>query len=769
MKSWRIIALSILLAITTGCAINNRTFGTRNIAFDDGQKLIAQGELENGLQKLEQAAREEPENKEIRALLIRLREEVIGKLFFEADNLRFSGKLDQAEQGYQRILNIYPLHERAKAGMEALKSERRHITIVDSAKALLARNDVSGAETIVRAVLQENPQQSHARELIAQINLLLSRPEVSHLALESAFKKALTMEFKDTDLKSVFEIMARTAGINFVFDKDIRQDTKISIFVRNNTIEDILKLLLTTNQLAHKVLNSNSLLIYPNTPAKQKDYQELVVRSFQVAHTDVKQMVAMVRGIVKAKDIYVNEQLNLFIMRDTLEAIRLTERLVTLNDLAEPEVLLDVVVLEIERDNAYLLGPNLPQSVTFSGLTNAAAGAAAVTTAPTAILNQIGANGLGLKSFTISNQAAVNFQQNLTNADLLANPRIRVSNKEKAKIHIGQKEPFFTANVQPGINSIVTSTPTFIDVGIKLDVEPRIGLNDDVTMKVTLEVSSISGFVDGPSSAGSTPPKAPRIVSRSAETILSLKDGETQVLAGLVQNNETRTVRGLAGLINIPGLDRLLSGQDIKRTKTEVVLLITPRIVRNIQKPTNQESEYHFGTASEAGKLPVIIQKTAAQSLAIAPSGSGQGAQRGAPSAFALPDDQQQAAPNPFASAAASEPTLTMQVPTNVGLDKEFSVNVRLVGAKATVNADAQLNYESSVLEVLDGGAKSGARTIKLGKDQLSGLATQLRFKVIASNPGTTEISIQSATAEDIENGDSVNVTLPATATINIK
>jgi len=767
MKNWKIFVLIILFAVTAGCAINNKTFGTRNIAFDDGQKLITAGQLENGLQKLEQAAREEPENKEIRALLIRLREEVIGKLFFEADSLRFSGKLDQAEQGYQRILNIYPLHERAKGGMEALKSERRHITIVDSAKALLARNDVAGAETIVRAVLQENPQQSHARELIAQINSLISRPEVSHLALESAFKKALTMEFKDTDLKSVFEIMARTAGINFVFDKDIRQDTKISVFVRNNTIEDILKLVLMTNQLSYKVLNTNSLLIYPNTPAKQKDYQELVVRSFQVAHTDVKQMVAMVRGIVKAKDIYVNEQLNLFIMRDTLEAIRLTERLVTLNDLAEPEVLLDVVVLEIERDNAYLLGPNLPQSVTFSGLTNTAAGAAAVTTAPTAILNQIGFDGL--KSFTITNQAAINFQQNLTNADLLANPRIRVSNKEKAKIHIGQKEPFFTANVQPGINSIVTSTPTFIDVGIKLDVEPRIGLNDDVTMKVTLEVSSISGFVDGPSSAGSTPPKAPRIVSRSAETILSLKDGETQVLAGLVQNNETRTVRGLAGLVNIPGLDRLLSGQDIKRTKTEVVLLITPRIIRNIQKPTNQESEYHFGTASEAGKLPVTIKKTAAQSLGITPAGpAGQGSVRGASNAFA-PSDDQQAVPNPFANVAASEPTLTMQVPTNVGLDKEFSVNVRLVGAKATVNTDLQLNYEANVLEALDGGAKSGTRTIKLGKDQTSGLATQLRFKVITTNPGTTEINIQGVTAEDIENGDFVNVTPPPPATINIK
>ncbi|WP_394807780.1 secretin and TonB N-terminal domain-containing protein [Nitrosomonas sp.] len=764
MRSWRLLILSILLVITAGCAINNKTFGTRNIGFDDGQKLITEGKFESGLQKLEQAAREEPENREIRTVLIRSREEVLGKLFFEADSLRFSGNLEQAEQGYQRILNIYPLHERAKEGIEALKLERRHIAAVDSAKALLIRNNVTGAEIVVRAVLQENPQQSHARELISQINSRMTRPEVTDLALESAFKKALTMEFKDTDLKSVFEIMSRTAGINFVFDKDIRQETKISIFVRNNTIEDILKLLLITNQLAYKVLNSNSLLIYPGTPAKQKDYQELVVRSFHVAYTDVKQMVAMVRGIVKAKDIYVNEQLNLFIMRDTLEAIRLTERLVSLNDLAEPEVMLDVAILEIARNNDFLLGPKIPTSVTFSGFgAKAATATAAAAAGPGAVLlNQIGFDGF--KSFGMNSQAVIDFKQGLSNADILANPRIRVSNKEKAKIHIGTKEPFFSANVQPGINSIITSTPTFIDLGIKLDVEPRIGLNDDVTMKITLEVSNKTGTATGPGGA-----TAPIVGTRTAETLLTLKDGETQVLAGLIDNRDTRGVKGLAGLLNIPGLDRLFSSQEIVRTKTEVVLLITPRIVRNIAKPTNQESEYHFGTASEAGKLPVTIKKTAAQSLSIAPAGSGRGGAKSIADAFA-PSDDQQAPPNPFANAAsATTPTLTLQAPANVGLDKEFSVNVRLVGAKAMVNTDLQLTYEASMLEALDGGDKSGTRTIKLGKDQTSGLATQIRFKVIAANPGATEINIQNAVAEDLENGTSVEVMLPPPASINVK
>ncbi|MBS0496957.1 MAG: secretin and TonB N-terminal domain-containing protein [Proteobacteria bacterium] len=758
MKSWRIVVLITLFAVTAGCAINNKTFGTRNSAFTDGQKLIAQGQFEDGLAKLEQARREEPENRDIQTVVLRLREEITGKLIFDAENLRYSGELDRATQAFQRILNLFPFNERAKEGLEAIALDRQHIAKVDTAKELLRNGETVKAETLVRTVLQENPQQSHARQLISEINLRLSRPEVTDLALESAFKKAVTMEFKDTDLKSVFELMSRTAGINFVFDKDIRQETKISIFVRQNTIEDILKLILTTNQLAYKVLNSNSLLIYPNTPAKQKDYQELVVKSFQVAHTDVKQMVAMIRGIVKAKDIYVNEQLNLFIMRDTLEAIRLTERLVSLNDYAEPEVMLEVTILDVTRTNTFLLGPNFPQSLQYSW-----SGPASLTPAG-ALISQFGFEGL--KSFGMTSQAKIDFLQNFSAGDILANPRIRVNNKEKAKIHVGTKEPFFTANVQPGITAVVTSTPTFIDLGVKLDVEPRIGLNDDVTLKVTLEVSSLLGTISNDKGA-----TAPRVGTRNAETLLTLKDGETQVIAGLLDNRERKSVKGLAGLINIPGLDRLTSNQDIERTKNEVILLITPRIIRNIPRPTNLESEYHFGTASEAGKLPVAIKKTDAQSLSIAPTGgTGRGA---APvDAFFAPSEGGAPPPNPFASVASSpssSPALTLQAPANVGLGKEFSVSVRLVGAKATVNSELQLTYESSSLEALDGGDKSGTRTIKLGKDQASGLAAQLRFKVIAANPGTTEINIQNATAEDMENGQAAEVTLPPPASISIK
>lgn len=755
MRIKKYFVIAMLFAATAGCAINNKTFDIKSETFDEAQELFSRGELVLGLQKLEQAYQGQPENKQIETTLMRQREEVPSQLVFNADNTRLSGDLETAEEMYQRILELFPRHGRAQAGLDALHLERNHIASIDYAQELLKLNDVVGAEKTIRGILQENPEQPHARQLIKQISTLIARSETTGLTLETALKKPFTIEFRDTDLKTVFEIMAKTAGINFVFDKDIRQEAKMSIFVRDNSVEDILNLILMTNQLAYKELNDNSLLIYPNTPAKRKEYEELIIRSFHAAYTDVKQMVAMVRGLVKAKDIYVNEQLNLFIMRDTLEAIRVVERLVALNDLPEPEVMLEVVIMTVSRDNTFLLGPNLPQSATFSAIPGAAAGAAG-------LLSQFGFDGL--KSFTMTNDAVINFKQDFTRGDILANPRIRVKNRESAKIHIGSREPIFSATVA-GVGGNVTATPSFLDLGIKLDVEPIIGLHNDVTMKVTLEVSTNEKKIDGPNGSS-----APLISTSNAETLLTLKDGETQILGGLIQSEDKNTVSGIAGLLNIPGLGHLISGQDISRKKKELILLITPRVVRNISQPSSLESEFHFGTANMPGKLPATIGKTAASSLAIASAGTGRGASsRGNASASLSPNNGSQATPNPFARNTASAPTITLQAPSNVALDKEFSIRVGLVGATASLTAEAELSYDSSTLEIVDAEDNSGTYALKLGKDGTSGRTAQIRFKVTAVNPGTTDITVQNSSAEDSDTGESVEVALPTTSTINIQ
>ena len=296
-------------------------------------------------------------------------------------------------------------------------------------------------------------------------------------------------------------------------------------------------------------------------------------------------------------------------------------------------------------------------------------------------------------------------------------------------------------------------------------MEPIIGLYNDVTLKVTLEVSDRIGEATGPGGA-----TAPIVSTSNAETLLSLKDGETQIIGGLIRDDDRKVIGGLAGLLNIPGLDRLTSSQDIRRDKTELMLMITPRVVRNITQLSNLESEFHYGTANAAGKLPLTISKTAPESLAIATAGSGRGASArlGRAAGTFAPSNESQETPNPFARNAEATPMISLQAPPRVGFDKEFTVRVGLIGAKPSVTSEMQLSYDSDMLQVLDEEDNSGTRELKLGKDG-TGKTEQLRFKVISANPGTAEISIQNIISEDKESSESVEVTLPRTANIIIQ
>ena len=753
MKIGKRILIVMLVATFTGCASNQ--------AFVEGKQLIAEGKLDTGLASLEKAAREEPENLEIRVVLARQREAVAGRLLSEADNAWSSGDLDTAEREYRRVLEINRHNVRAQGGLAAVDMSRRHVALLKNAEELLERNDYPGAESEIRSVLQENPMQRDARRLIKRITEIeLNTGNMEQPVLKTGFKQPITLEFRDTALKSVFEIMARTAGINFVFDKDVKQDIKTTVFLRNTYIEDVFKLLLMTNQLTHKVLNENSVLIYPNTPAKQKEYQELVVRSFYVANVDVKQMVAMVKGLVKTKDMHVDEQLNLFVMKDTPDAVRLVERLVALNDLADPEVMLEVEVLEIGRNRLLNLGLQYPDRINVNML-NAAGTAAGV---PAGFeISSAGVNGNGsnldrLTGFIANPALLINLKQQDGLINVLANPRIRVKNREKAKILIGDKVPVVTTTATANVG--VASSVSYLDVGLKLDVESTVSLRDEVTMKVSLEVSNIVKEV--PVTGGGL---AYQVGTRTAATTLALKDGETQILAGLISDDERTTFSKIPGLGDLPWVGKLFSNQNTTRNKTEIALLITPRIVRNIARPAKIDSEFHFGTENTVGMLPVTIGKVAARSLAISSTPpAGTVPSRSDVPRSPLPDESQAARVAPAAQIAS--PEVSLVAPEQAAPGKDFAVNVSLAGGENLPAAEVDLSYDASMLEALDEGEKSGTRLLKLGK---GGGTVDLRFKVIAQKPGTTQVEIKGVTLQGENENSNPKVTLPSAANIEIR
>jgi len=223
-------------------------------------------------------------------------------------------------------------------------------------------------------------------------------------------------------------------------------------------------------------------------------------------------------------------------------------------------------------------------------------------------------NRQGLTSFIANPAVTLNLRSEAGEGNTLANPRIRVKNREKAKIHIGDKLPVFTTTSTANVG--VAASVSYLDVGLKLDVEPNVYLEDEVAIKVNLEVSSVSREVTGPANS-----LAYQIGTRSASTVLRLRDGETQVLAGLISDEERSSANRLPGLGDIPAVGRLFSSQRDNNSKTEIVLLITPRIVRNIARPDERFDP--AGSEADVGIAPVRLQNTAPRSLSLSSKGAG--------------------------------------------------------------------------------------------------------------------------------------------------
>lgn len=565
--------------------------------FDQGKALLSEGKIEPGLAQIELAAKGDPNNPEYRTYLFKQREAAVNQLVAQADLARNNGKLDEAESDYRRVLTLDTSNPRAAVGIDEVQADRRRLAELAEAEVLFSKGDWQEAQARLRPILAESPSMSAAKALQQRIEKAESSVKVAPSTLKLALKKPITLEFQDAPIKAVFEVISRVAGLNFVFDKDIKPDLKATISVKNMTIEDAVRLLLVTNQLGQQVLSENTVLIYPNTANKNRDYQQLVVKSFYLANADVKKTFEMLKTILKTKDIFIDEKTNLLVMRDTPEVVNLAEKLIANQDLPDPEVVLEVEILEVGKDFASNLG------LQFANQLSAGLGPSNPTTSATGTftLEQWKNRNSSFYTFKITDPALLlNLKKIDSDTTLLANPRIRVKDKEKAKIQIGQRLPVLTTVATAGVGS--SESVNYVDVGLKLNVEPSIRLDDQVDMRVDLEVSNVIQTITN--SSGS---QYYEIGTRNASTALRLKDGETQILAGLRQNNETSAVNKVPGLGDIPILGRLFSSDNHDKSKTELVLLITPHIVRNITRPDAIYSEFTSGTESDIGSSPRVM------------------------------------------------------------------------------------------------------------------------------------------------------------------
>jgi general secretion pathway protein D len=709
--------------------------------------MMAAGDSVGALAKLEEAVKAAPHNFEYRQTYEQDKALVVARWVGEGDLFRGSGELDKAEADYRRALKYDPANKPAQTGLGLIEQRRKDLAAIRVARADVDAGSLERAETVLKAVLARDPELGQARELLSRIyeRRAAAAPAVP-LALKSGFSKPITLEFRDASLKSVFELISRTSGLNFVFDRDVRTDTKVNIFVRNSSIDDVVKLILVTNQLDRKLLNENSLLVYPNTPAKQKEYRELVVRSFYLANADVKQAVNLVKGMVKTQDVFIDEKLNLMVVKDTPEAVNVVDRLVRSLDLAEPEVMLDLEVLEVSRTRMQTLGLQWPTSISYGNpalSTGSPPGTGTPTPTPPANIPLNTTSGLVW--FTANPAIIANLLAQDSDARLLANPKVRVKNREKAKVHIGSKVPVVTTTSTANVG--VSSSVSYLDVGLKLDVEPNIYLRDEVAIKVGLEVSNITQTLNINGTV------AYQLGTRNAATVLQIKDGETQILAGLIQDDDRVSAQKVPGLGDIPIVGRLFRNQTDDREKTEIVLLITPRVVRTINWPQSAVLDTPVGTDTSIGGPPLRIAQTAPGALALAPA-QGAGPVRQPPGP---------ALPGPGQEAALVEPLpgLLIAAPLAAKTGNEFLVSVGLPPGTAAVSARLELAFDPAQLEPI-GAAVSAPGRLPLKVD---GTAS-VRFKVVARQ-GRAQLRVEQVVGLDAAGG-SLPMLPPAPVDITI-
>ena len=682
----RLCASLVIITFLSSCVANP----TQRSAL----KKVKDGPAEEGVAQLKESSAQQPEVQAYRVDYLRERERAVNKTLLDASNALKNGNLDEAESLYAIVMNMDAENAQAKLGLIEIDRNRRRVEAIIAAQEAFSRNDLEAAHNGLQAVLIENPNDKEALDLSRQIDKARYTTESLNQIPEmgAAYKKPISLQFKDANLKLIFEAISRTTGLNILIDKDLKADLKATVFVKQATVEDTISLILLQNQLEKKIINDNTLYIYPATPSKLKEHQDLIIRTFQLTNADAKQMQVLLKTMIKAKDVFINEKSNSLVMRDTPEAVALAAKLIAAQDVNEPEVMLEMEVLEVSSSLLTQIGIDYPDRVSFTvgGTRDTFNPVTGITTTNPVTQTLDSLRRINKSQIFVSPTLGITLNLKKTDGEIntLANPRIRVRQREKAKILIGSRYPIITNTVTPSTGTpVVTGSIQYIDLGLKLEVEPDIHIDGEVGIKTGLEVSSLGEIVfSGKGTAGET--QAPVINTRTVNTVLRLKDGETQVLAGLINNEDRASASKVPGLGDIPILGRLFSNHGRNKNKTELILAITPRIIRNILQPDADIASYWSGTDTSVRSRPITVQKI--QSISMDNKAPGL-----LPNVSNIP-----LLPNPRQSSAGqsikSSPSARQSSASQPSANAQPSRNLQLAPEDQAIDIDSILNDTSS-------------------------------------------------------------------------
>jgi general secretion pathway protein D len=592
-----LLLLSLLLA---GCATT--------VAVRAGQRAELAQDYDRAVIEYTRALQANPDNRDARQGLDRSRLRAAQDHSTRGRRHHAAGRLEEALVEMQTAVELNPGDPNTSELLDAVRNQLR-------TKVAVARAGKTELETLIE---RSRTLQPPGAELPPDIRLPAS------------------LTFRDASSRDIYTALARFANVNIVFDPQFR-DQPVTIDLRNAALEEALASLSMATRNFYRVTAQRTVTVIPDTPAKRTEYEEEIVRTFYLSNADVKETLDLLRIVIDNRRLAPITATNALSIKDTPERVAAAGRLITAIDKARPEVIIDVELLEIDRTRLREYGLQIasPGSPGLNGAAN------------------VNSEDLTLRDVRSLSQSGV-FMTNLpglfyrllksdNNTRTLANPQLRTSEGMTASARFGERVPVPVTTFAPIATGGIAQQPitsfNYENIGVNIDIMPRTHHDDEVSLSLKILVSSISGTGFG---------GLPTFGNREISTVIRLRDGETNLLAGLIRDDERNVAAGIPGLSDIPVVGRLFAHNRRETQETDIVLTLTPRIVRLLQLSEDDLRPFRVGRGTTTGgiiDLPIEIP--------------------GAPAPGAPPAQPEAPAPGPPADPPATPfPAAPIQPPT---------------------------------------------------------------------------------------------------------
>jgi general secretion pathway protein D len=665
------VALLVLVAILPAIADKAKTL------YEKGQDAEARQNYEAAYDFYKQAYDLRPKDLRYRSGFERMRFKAAATLVHHAEGLRDEGKLQEALAEFQKAALIDPSLFIAQQELK---------------KTLQMIND------------KENPPPQAAgppSNLEKKIREASGPVELAPISVVP-----ITVKLTE-DSKVIYQTIGQLAGVNVLFDPDYTS-RRIKVELNGVTLEDALEITALESKTFWRPVTSNTIFVAQDNPAKRKELEQSVLKTFYLQNlsqpTELQDVVNAIRAVLDVQRVQQLLSQNALVVRGTPDQIALAEKLVEDLDKSRPEVIVDIAVLQISKDKSRTLGLSPPSSATVTLQSNINTTTPTTTTTTTSTTSTTGGTGLELN--TLGNLNATDFQVSIGSANLsavmgdsdtkmLQNPQVRALDNQKATLKIGERVPVATGSFQPGIggvgiNPLVNTQFQYLDIGVNIDVTPHVHADREVTLKISMEVSSVVGQ----SSIGGI--SQPIIGQKKVEHEIRLRDGESSLIGGILDDSQTRSLAGIPGLAQIPILRYLFGQVTQDHSSDETVFAITPHIIRGTSLSELNQRAIDIGTQN-AIQLRHISHAAAQAPTPGAPAGQPSGSQP-----QANPSAMQPSSPSANAGAQGGANFLFDPGQVTVAKGNTFVVNLLISGAQNVYSVPVQLNYDPAKLQMIN-------------------------------------------------------------------